>query len=223
MRLGLTLSTMCGAIGSGSRRALRAAALALIAIFASISLSAADDQESAEAVFIRSLADRATQALRDESRSLEERESHFRSLLQEGFALKKIGRFVVGRYWRQMTPEQQADYLQLFGEWVVRTYSSRLGGYADQSFEVVKTVDTGDSDIFVRTRLDHPDYAKPINIDWRVRKYGDRFKILDVVIEGISMLITQRQEFGAVLGKSGVEGLIETMRVRVSKFPATAG
>ncbi len=77
--------------------------------------------------FIRQIGDRAIATLRAPDAGLAAREARFRSLLSEGFDLAFIGRFVLGRYWRQATPEQRSDYLVLFGEYVLQTYSARLG------------------------------------------------------------------------------------------------
>jgi phospholipid transport system substrate-binding protein len=202
---------------------LRPIATTIAGLLVFITASAAMTQDSNEAAFIESLANQAVETLRDQSLPLESREARFRDLLRDGFAIDKIGRFVIGKYWRQMTPEQQDDYLELYGEWVLKTYSSRLGGYSGQTFEVTKTVKTDKGDIFVSSRINHPDYAEPVRVDWRVRNIDGRPKVIDIVVEGISMLVTQRSEFSAVLGKDGIDGLLDTMRVRVSKFPAMSG
>ncbi len=173
--------------------------------------------------FILALADQALEVLRDDTTTLEEREARLHVLLRNGFALEVIGRYVVGRHWRKMSPVQQSDYQNLFSQWTLKTYSGRLGGYSGQTFEVVKTVNTGKKDIFVRTRMHQADHGKPIAVDWRVRKNGDSYVIIDVVVEGISMLVTQKAEFAALLKKHGIEGLIEMLRARLSKLPVVAG
>lgn len=204
-------------------RILHLVVTAIAGLFVFTTVSAATTHQTEEALFIQSLATQATEVLRDQSIPLEEREARFRELLNDGFALDKIGRFVVGKHWRKMTPEQQDDYLTLYKEWVLKTYASRLGGYSGQTFKIVKSRVTDKNDIFVSSRIDHPDYSEPIRVDWRVRIIDGKPKVIDIVVEGISMLITQRSEFSAVLGRNGVDGLIDTMRLRVSKFPAMSG
>ena len=201
-------------------RMLHPVVTAIAGLLVFVAASAAATYDSEEAAFIQSLANRAAEVLRDESLPLESREARFRDLLQDGFAIDKIGRFVVGKYWRQMTPEQQNNYLELYAEWVLKTYSSRLGGYLGQTFEVTKSVATDKGDIFVSSRIKHPFDAEPIRVDWRVRNIDGKPKVIDIVVEGTSMLVTQRSEFSAVLDNSGIEGLLDTMRLRVSEFPA---
>ncbi len=188
----------------------------------SVSDAAAAD-EAAAAEFIKNLAAQATKTLGDTTMSLEDREARFRVLLNKGFAIKTIGHFVVGRYWRKMSASQRNEYQRLFGEWTLKTYSARLGGYSGQTLKVVKTVDTGKKDIFVRTVIEQPGGGKAIAADFRVRKGKNGFKIVDIGVEGISMLMTQKAEFSALLNKRGVVGLIEMLRARNSKFPAVSG
>ena len=179
------------------------------------------DKEAGQ--FIQNLANKAISVLREDNGSLEIRESEFQTLLYDGFALERIGRFVVGTHWRKMSTEQQDDYQELFKLGVLKKYSTRLGGYSGQTFSVVNAVVAGATDRYVRTLIDHPKGGESVRADWRVRHIDGAFKIVDVVVEGISMVVTQRQEFAAVVRRHGVEGLIETLRARVSKFPAKSG
>lgn len=201
-------------------RIVMAALIAAVVVFPSPSDGAEDGEATA---FILSLADNAFAVLRDDTTSLEAREARLRGLLREGFAMELIGRYVVGRHWRKMSPAQQADYQNLFSEWTLKIYAGRLGGYSGQTFTIVKTIHSGKKDIFVRTHMHQPNNNKPMAIDWRVRKNADRYVIIDVVVEGISMLVTQKAEFAALLKKHGIEGLIEMLRARLSKLPVVSG
>jgi phospholipid transport system substrate-binding protein len=78
---------------------------------------------------------------------------------------------------------------------------------------------TKQKDVFVRTRIVQAE-SPEIRCDWRVRKLGDTLKVIDIVVEGVSMLSTQRSEFTAVINKHGPDGLIEALNTRLSKFPA---
>ena len=196
-------------------------ALLAVAIFvgpANRALADSTDEEAGQ--FIQNLANKAISVLREDSGSLEVRETEFQTLLYDGFALNRIGRFVIGSHWRKMSAEQQSDYQELFKLWVLKTYSVRLGGYSGQTFSIVTVVEAGATDRYVRTLIDQPKGGESVRADWRVRHIDGAFKIVDVVAEGVSMIVTQRQEFTAVVRRHGVEGLIETLRARVSKFPA---
>ncbi len=190
-----------------------------------IAVSGASDAGSATVQgamqFIHQLGNQAIAALRTPDLSLEQREARFRGLLVAGFDLDLIGRFVIGKYWRLATREQQSDYLALFSEFVVQTYSARLGGYAGETLTVVGARQANDKDVVVRTRIDRPS-GPPIVAGWRVRITGERYRIIDVMVEGISMAVTQRSEFAAVIQRNGIEGLLAILRARTTKMPATA-
>ncbi len=173
----------------------------------------------AAARFVGDLGAATLKVLQATDGSLSAREAHVRNLLRNNFALEQIGRFVLGKSWRSASPEQQHEYLYLFSEYVLATYSQRLGGYSGESFKIVRAEPVGKQDAIVFTRIDRPS-GPPLNAGWRVRQFGDRLLILDVVVEGISMVSAQRSEFASVVKTEGLDGLIQMLRLQVSKFSA---
>lgn len=178
---------------------------------------ASQRQLDAAARFIEDLADRAIGVLQRTDGTLEEREAEFRAIMAESFDLEFIGRFVLGRHWRKATPEQREEYQALFADWVLKSYSRRLGGYSGETFEVTGTRDVGERDILVHTRINRPS-GPPIKADWRIRDHDGRFRIIDVMVEGVSMAVTQRSEFNAVTTKQGIDGLLNILRARTQKI-----
>lgn len=168
-------------------------------------------------VFIQKLADQAINVLSTQNGSLKDREDQFRDLLRDDFAMDKIGRFVAGGYWRKMSDEQRSTYQKLFSEWVLKTYSARLGGYSGEQFKVIKKSAAGKRDVIVHTRIQQ-NAGNAFNANWRVRKLDDRYKIIDIYVEGVSMAVTQRSEFDAILRRHGVDGLISQLRNRLEKL-----
>tara|TARA_B100000161_G_C33457065_1_gene371713 strand:- start:100 stop:732 length:633 start_codon:yes stop_codon:yes gene_type:complete len=171
------------------------------------------------AQFIKGLADEAIAILSNREGSLDEREKKFRAVLRDDFAMDKIGRFAAGKYWRRMSDTQKAEYQRLFEEWILKTYSMRFGGYAGEKVDVKRTIKAGQSDVFVRTNITG-ERGRKLKVDWRVRRIDDRYKIIDVVVEGVSMLVTQKAEFGAVLRQRGVDGLIGILRSQLDRIAA---
>ncbi|MEQ9643124.1 MAG: ABC transporter substrate-binding protein [Alphaproteobacteria bacterium] len=171
--------------------------------------------------FITELANNAIGLLQRTDISLEQRETEFRKLLSHGFAMEFIGRFVLGRAWRTATPEQQQDYLAVFTEYVLKTYSRRLGGYSGEQFNVTGARAAGKKDVLVQTRIDRPS-AAAIVADWRVRQFDGQYKIIDIAVEGVSMAVTQRSEFAAVVSRNGLDGLVQALRARTQRFPAAS-
>jgi phospholipid transport system substrate-binding protein len=180
---------------------------------------AASSEEAAK--FVDGLGRRAFQMLNQQGTTLDQKEAQVRALLAENFDLKLIGRYVVGQSWRTMGEERQEAYLALFEEYVLRTYSKRLGGYSGQQFQIAGVKSASPEDHIVATTITRPG-APPIEANWRVQTKTPQYKIVDVMVAGVSMVVTQRSEFGAVIQRRGVDGLIETLRMQVSKIPAQA-
>jgi phospholipid transport system substrate-binding protein len=160
-------------------------------------------------------------ALQRSDLDLEKREAILADILSEGFALPLIARFVLGRYWRPATPDQRDVYVELFGKFVIKSYSRHLGGFSGSSFDVVKAEPIGKSDYLVTTIL-HRKTGASFTAGWRVRLIGDEHKIIDVMVEGISMAVSQRQEFASVLKRKGVERLLQILAAKVGRMPATS-
>ena len=182
----------------------------------------ATDQKEAKA-FLQSLGDKAITVLADEGRDITEREKEVRDMLRQNLELMAMSRFVLGSEWRKASKDEQADYVETFSEFVVRTYSRRLSAYGGQTFEITGTSAAGKRDAIVFTRIDQ-EGAPPIQAGWRVKtvQSGD-LKIVDVVVEGVSMLQTQRSEFESVVRRSGLDGLMEALRNKLEKLSAFDG
>jgi phospholipid transport system substrate-binding protein len=177
-------------------------------------------QTSGASQFIRNLGEEAIKVLASRDTALDAREARFRSLLANGFDLDFISRFVLGRFWRGASPEQRSSYQQLFTKYVLRVYSSRFGGYAGETLNIVAERVAGKRDVMITTQIDRPS-GPPIRADWRVRKKNGTYRIIDVMVERVSMAATQRSEFASVIKRNGIDGLIHLLDVRTSKVSAT--
>ncbi len=181
--------------------------------------AAAKTSPEEAAKFLDELSSRALAVLRNQNISLDEREARVRKLLHENFDFKRIGRFVLGKAWRTATPEQRAEYQRLFAEFVARTYAHRLGGYSGERFRIIRARPLGKRDAVVLTEISRPS-GPPVRAGWRVRAGKNGLKILDVIVEGVSMVVTQKSEFQSVVRKHGLDGLIEILRLKINKFSA---
>ena len=202
---------------------IRLRGLLVPAVFAALlgasdaSAAAADDA----ARFIDRLGSETIQTLQAADLTRAQRESRFRGLLAEGFDLAFIGRFALGKYWRMATPEQQDVYLALFGEYLLQTYAARLEGYAGESMTVLGARQANDKDVVVRMAITRPS-GPAIIADWRVRATANGYRIIDVAVEGISLAITYRSEFAAVVQRHGIDGLLAALRDHTATTRTTA-
>ncbi|MEH6404517.1 MAG: ABC transporter substrate-binding protein [Sneathiella sp.] len=143
----------------------------------------------------------------------------FKSLVDRDFDMKLIGRFVLGKHWRKATKEQQTEYLVLFNDYIITTYQRRIGQYAGENLNIVKATKLNKKETLVKTLIMRPK-GPSIKLDWRVRlsKSGEQ-RIVDMIIENISMALTHRDEFSAVVSKNNgdVEGLLAKLRDHLAK------
>ena len=177
--------------------------------------------ESGAIQHIKMLGEEALAILGRSDMSLEQREAILADILKNGFDLPLIGRFVLGKYWRKASPEERDDYVDLFGKFVIKSYSGHLGGFAGSSFNIGGTKPIGKSDILVLTVVQRKS-GPPFTAGWRVRESNETHKIVDVIVEGISMAVTQRQEFGSVLRRDGLAGLLQLLRAKTGRLPASS-
>lgn len=191
-----------------------AAALAVVATFpAAVRAESADPGAS---TFLQSLGDRAIAAFSAKSDMAAARRK-FHTLLTEGFDIPYIGRWVLGRYWKIATPAQQAEYQRLFEKMIVETYAGRFAEYSGETFKITGAIGESPTDTTVSTQIVRPN-GPPLGVDWRVRKTDAAYKIIDVKVEGVSMGITQRDEFKSILTSKGdeFEGLLSVLRAKVN-------
>ncbi len=189
----------------------RFSSLAVILLIALSPLPVAAGTLDDAITFVQNLGDNAIEVLEAPDTTPEQRRVEFRVLLDRGFAVETIGRFALGRFWRAATPEQQREYLRLFRLFILNTYASRLDDYSGQSFNVVKAHSIDDKDTLVNTEISQTN-AEPLRVDYRVRAQQGDYKIVDVLVEGISLIRTQRSEFASIINREGFDGLLELMR-----------
>ena len=166
--------------------------------------------------FIERLGVEAIEMLADPALTEQERISEFRHILVAAFDLPTIARFVLGRYWRRATTEERREFESLLEDYIVTTYAAHLGRYRGETLAVGAA--RGEDDILVASEI-IPSEGPPVRVDWRVRRGSGSYKIIDVVVEGISMVITQRSAFASVIQRSGgrVSGLLSELRKKAER------
>lgn len=118
-------------------------------------------------------------------------------------------RFVMGRSWSQASAEQRKRLVAEFRRLLVRTYANAFHGYGGQAMEVLPVrMHPQDTEVTVRNRYLRPG-APPVTVDYAMHKTPEGWKIYDVAVEGISMLMVYRAEFSEALRRAGVDDLIE--------------
>ncbi len=152
--------------------------------------------------FVDTLGKDAVSVMAARNLNKSQRVERFRTMLRANFDIPTIARFVLGRYWNLATPDQQQEYFKQFEEMVVRSYADRFDTYNGETFHITSSRPEGEHDAFVATEI-HRVNGPPVNVEWRVRQRDEKLGIIDVVVEGVSMSVTQRQEFSSVIQSKG--------------------
>ena len=189
----------------------------LFVLIATASLAAPPPVNPANAVaFMNQLWDRAVILLSNKTDAAI-RMARFRELFRTDFDCPGIARFVLGRYWRTASNEEQQEFVRIFEDYVVFVYTARLSNFGGETMKVRGSRSDGDG-VIVSTDMISSGRTTPLRIDWRLVSDNGSYKISDVIVEGISMAVTQRSEFASVVQRDGgqIRGLLALMREKTA-------
>ena len=122
---------------------------------------------------------------------------------------------MLGRYWRVATAEERDEYVKLFQDYVVQIYASRFQDYNGEKLKVDAAWRADDGAVVTTSILRQS--GPPVKVDWKLRGAAPAFKIVDVMVEGVSMSVTQRDDFAAAIQAhdGNVAGLIDMLRQKI--------
>ena len=152
--------------------------------------------------------------------SQREKADRFRVLFKDFFDIPSIGRFVLARFARTASAEENEKFAMLFEDVIVYTWSRRFGEYKGQTLKVKDNTPDGNDGALVNSYIldnDSPSCA----VAWRLRKRAAGYRVVDIIIEGVSMAITYRQEYSTIIQQNGgIGGLLAQMQKQVDKMKA---
>jgi phospholipid transport system substrate-binding protein len=189
-------------------RVVTIALVVIAGVLVTPSLAAAGEDP---ADFIRVLGNQGLEVIRS-SATLDQKATYFHQMLRQDFDITAISRFVLGPYWRVASKTQRREFCSLFEDHLLRFYGQRFAQYGGETL----TVNGSRSDpagVMVTSQIIRPQ-GPPIEVDWRLVVNDGRYKISDLSIDGLSMALTQRSEFAAIIQRNAgrVAGLLATMR-----------
>jgi len=161
---------------------------------------------------IEATVDSVLEVLRAPELPVAERHRRIESIAYGVFDFPTVSRLVLARNWRRFDSEQRAAFIEQFKLMLANNYRSRFDGYSGESVDLLGERAEPRGDVTVRTRLVGGD-NDGLNIDYRLRRSDGRWLVIDVVVEGISIVSNYRDQFKAVLsGGNGPDDLLEKMR-----------
>ena len=200
-------------------KANRRSLIALLTVLCLWPLQPAVADESPDA-FSSRLATGAIEHLTSPDLPPAERQARFRTMLRDGFDIENVSNFLLGPFRRKASAEEIDAFRKALEDNVVATYAWRFAGYDGQEFKVGAVRDGKRGQKIVSSMLGQNDGAPPILIDWRLTPHGDSWRIFDIMVEGLSMLVTQRDEYAAVIRRNDgkVSALIDAIKAQNEKL-----
>jgi phospholipid transport system substrate-binding protein len=188
-------------------------AAAALAVLAAHPAWAAADAKSTVDAFDSSLLDVMKNA---QKLGYQGRFDKFDPVITKTYDLPLMTRISVGPQWSTLSPDQQAKVIEAFKKLSIATYASRFDGYGGESFQITGESAANGGDQIIDTKLVRPN-DEPVELNYRLRKSGDDWKIIDVYLSGtISQLANYRSEFAAALRGGGADALVDLINKKVA-------
>jgi phospholipid transport system substrate-binding protein len=141
-----------------------------------------------------------------------ERRKRIRAVADELFDWQETGRRALARHWQARTPQQRAEFSALFADLIERSYVAKIETYSGERIQY--TGETMESDIATVTTKLISKAGTEIPIDYRLQKQGERWRVYDVLIEGVSLVSNYRTQFNRIIQQSGYDELIKKMKTK---------
>lgn len=207
--------TVAGCFRANAARCRRlAAGLAVAALIALPGASRAQSGASSPDAFMANLGNQVIQLIGNQQTPAAERKQKFAALMNQSFDVDGIARFVLGRYWQTTNDSERQQFEQVFDQYMIDVYWGHFNQYTGQRFVVTKKTPEGANTTLVSSQIIQPGGQHPVNVVWRVVDHSGKYQISDVSIEGVSELVSYRQEFSSAISQNGgnVSALINQLR-----------
>jgi len=174
--------------------------------------------------FIQATGEELVAAINAAGASVAQRRDRVAQILRRAVDVDGVGRFILGRWWRTATAEQQQEYLQLFEQVLIHNLSARFGEYQGVRFALGRTQARTEEDALVSTIVERPGNPA-FGLDWRVAEVSGQPKVVDVIAEGTSLRLTTRSEYSSVVTRNGgnVAALLTAMRQQIRQLAERGG
>jgi phospholipid transport system substrate-binding protein len=195
------------------RRMVQQLGLAIMVAAVPVARARADAQGAPAVDTIRTFYDQLSVTMKQgESLGFAGRRDRLQSAVRRAFDLPSMTRLAVGPRWQALSPQQQSELINAFGDYSAATYATRFTHDSGLRFEVsANTTQTGFGTV-VHTKLVRPD-EDPVQLDYLMRSDATGWRIEDIYLSGsISELATRRSEFSSVMDRGGAPALVEALR-----------
>ena len=159
----------------------------------------------------------ALDVLGNKSLSVDEKRHQLEAIVYGHTDFDTMSRLVLARNWNQLSADQQAEFVKLFREHLALTYGRNIESYNNEKVEVVGERDEGRGDWSVKTKILRGGGSADVLVDYRLRQENDAWRIIDVVIERVSLVANFRSQFQEIMSDGGPTKLLEVLREKNAK------
>jgi phospholipid transport system substrate-binding protein len=159
----------------------------------------------------------AVDILGDKSLSSDEKRHRLEDLAYANVDFETMSRLVLARHWSQLSPAQQTEFVKLFREHLALTYGRNIESYNNEKVQVVSDHDEGRGDWTVKTKILRGGGSADVLVDYRLRQENDAWRIIDIVIERVSLVANFRSQFQEIVSSGGPAKLLDVLREKNAK------
>jgi len=174
---------------------------------------AATKSEAGARAVVSETVEEVLTVLRDESASTEDRIRSLERIVYGRFDLYVMSRLVLARNWKRFSGQQKEQYVAEFKKYLTNSYGNRIERYDQQEVEITGQREEPRGDVVVQTKIVGGEF-EGASVDYRLRKQDSDWRVIDVVIEGISMVSNYRDQFKTIVSSGGPELLLEKLRAK---------
>jgi phospholipid transport system substrate-binding protein len=195
-------------------RLARTATAILIAVVSGLAapgVRAATESEAGARAVIAETVDEVLAVLRDKSKPTEDRIRSLEQIVYGRFDLYVMSRLVLARNWKRFSEAQKEQYVAEFKQYLTNSYGNRIERYDQQEVEIIGEREEPRGDVVVQTKIVGGEFEGAL-VDYRLRKHDSEWRVIDVIIEGISMVSNYRDQFKSIVSSGGPEALLEKLK-----------
>lgn len=165
--------------------------------------------------FIEQFGSRVVALVKSSDIGAEEQQKQLQVLLLDNVDFERIGRYILGDQWDKSTPEQRSQYQSLFAKYALSLFSRTLLNEGVDGFAVVGLDTLRGSQALVHTRIQKP-RGEALQWSWQIRETNGRYRAVDLVMNGVSLVKTYRAEIASVVANLGMDGLLKILWIKSS-------
>ena len=175
-----------------------------------ISSNSNSAENNAEA-FVLKLTDEAKIIFNDKSLSKDSRLKKLNDLSSKYLDLDALAGYTLGDYREKATSSERENFNKLFREYFIKNMSSKLNDFADQDLKIIDSKKINENNIIVSTKIFSKKDAQEIAVEWRIFTKDSKLLARDLVVEGLSLARTQKEEFASIIASKGFVGVISAL------------